>query len=247
MPYDGLGPSELARRLGAPRCLSLVKVTSTLDIVHELAAEGAHHGTLVLADEQVTGRGRQGRRWHSPPGRGIWLGYLVRPRRAGLETGVLALRVGLAVADTVSELGAPVRLKWPNDIVARDRKLAGILCEARWHGNRVRWIAVGLGMNVHGPLPEQIVTSAIALERLICGVHRVEVLERLVPKLLALPDAPELSEGERAAYRCYDWLAGRELVAPLRGHVRGVDAGGALLVETPDGVERLAGGHIVAA
>src|SRR5207249_77753 len=74
MTYDGLAPTDLAARLRVPGCLSLVSVTSTMDIIHELAGEGAPAGTVVLADEQVAGRGRQGRHWHSPRGLGIWLG-----------------------------------------------------------------------------------------------------------------------------------------------------------------------------
>src|SRR5712692_9312198 len=103
MIYDGLQPADLAARLRAPGCLSLASVTCTMDILHELAAEGAPAGTVVLADEQISGRGRQGRRWHSPAGNGVWLSYLSRPSHA-TESGVLALRVGLAVADALAEV-----------------------------------------------------------------------------------------------------------------------------------------------
>ena len=87
----GFTPAELAARIRATSCLVLPAVTSTLDIVHELAAEGAPAGTVVLADEQVSGRGREGRRWLSPPGAGLLLGYLHHARGRG-ETlaGVLA-------------------------------------------------------------------------------------------------------------------------------------------------------------
>jgi BirA family biotin operon repressor/biotin-[acetyl-CoA-carboxylase] ligase len=246
MSYDGIGPRELAVRVRAPRCVSLTRVTSTLDVVHELAADGAEQGTLVVADEQVAGRGREGRTWHSPAGCGIWLGYLCRPQR-DVKTGVLALRVGLVVTDAVADLGVRARLKWPNDVLVGRRKLAGILCEARWRGNRIDWIAVGIGMNVHGPLPPEIAASAIPLDSSVPGVTRVEVLERLVPQLLALPDAPELTATEQRSYERYDWLLGKELVEPVRGRAQGVDERGALLVETGEGLERVTGGRVVAA
>ncbi len=246
MLYDGLEVAELARRLAAPHCLCLTTVTSTLDIIHELAAEGAPAGTVVLADEQVAGRGRQGRRWYSPPGAGIWLGYLQRPQRPP-EGGVSALRVGLAVVTAVSELGADGRLKWPNDIVVRDRKLGGVLCEARWAGGQPSWIAVGIGVNVHGPLSEEQVEGAIALDEVVSSATRIVVLEQLVPRLHALSDEPELTDEECLAFSRYDWLSGKQLRDPVVGLARGIGADGSLLVETGEGLERIVGGTIVTA
>jgi len=242
--YDGLQPADLAARLRAPGCLSLVSVTSTMDIIHELAGEGAPAGTVVLADEQVAGRGRQGRRWHSPRGGGIWLGYLVRPERA-TETGVLALRVGLATVEALAQVGAQPRLKWPNDILLEDRKVAGILCEARWSADRLSWVTVGIGINVRGPLPSEIAAHAIALAEVVGGATRVAVLEALVPRLHGLSDEPGLSDAERAAFERVDWLAGRALREPVRGTALGVDGEGALLVETGRGIERVVGGGVV--
>lgn len=240
--YDGLTPAELAARLRAPSCLVLARVTSTLDIVHELAGEGAPAGTVVLAEEQVAGRGRQGRRWHSPPGTGVWLGYLMRPANEP-ASGVLALRVGLAVAAAVGDLGVRAGLKWPNDVVLENRKLAGILCEARSIAGG-GWIAIGVGLNVHGPLPPEVAGHGIALDHVIGGVTRVEVLERLVPRLHALSPAPALSSEECAEYRARDWLAGKELREPVAGRVLGVDADGALLVVTGRGRERVVAGSV---
>lgn len=239
MNYDGLTPADLAARLGSPDCLVLARVTSTMDIVHSLAAEGAPAGTVVLAEEQVAGRGRQGRHWHSPAGKGIWLGYLLRPR-AQAAGGVLALRVGLAVASALRDLGAAPSLKWPNDILLGSRKAAGILCEARG------WVAVGVGMNVHGPLPPEVREHAVALDQVVPRASRVAVLERLVPRLHQVGEAPVLSADERAAYQAQDWLAGRQLLEPVRGRAVGVDLDGALLVETPLGRERVVAGSVVA-
>ena len=243
--YDGVPCAELAARLRSPGLLCLEEVGSTLDIVHELAAEGAPTGTVVLAESQQRGRGRQGRPWHSPPGVGIWLGYLVRMRRAP-ATGVLALRVGMAVAGVLRTLGAGVRLKWPNDVLLEDRKLAGVLCEAReTRGNR--WVAVGIGMNVHGPLPANLERSAVALEEWLPHVRRVSVLERLLPALQRLDPAPELTPGECARFAELDWLRGRTVAEPLRGTACGVAPDGALLVQTGQGTLRITGGSVRAA
>lgn len=244
--YDGVSQDELVRRLGAPRCLVLEQVSSTLDVVHELAEEGAPAGTVVLAEEQLAGRGRMGRRWLSPPGTGIWLGYLARPGCA-VERGLMALRVGLAVMRALGDLEVAAELKWPNDVVASDRKLGGILCEARWSQRRVAWVAAGVGLNVRGPLPAELEDTAIALDEIRPDVSRVAVLERLVPRLHVLPDVAELTDEERATFARHDWLRGRRLTEPVVGTAMGIDREGALLVETEQGVERIVGGSVAAA
>jgi BirA family biotin operon repressor/biotin-[acetyl-CoA-carboxylase] ligase len=242
MTYDGLTPDELARRTGAPQLLVLGEVTSALDVLHDLAAEGAPSGAAVLADVQTRGRGRQGRSWHSPAGQGIWLAYLVRPP-VPLESGVLALRVGLAVAAALERLGARPRLKWPNDVVLDGRKVAGILCEARSTPAAEVWVAVGIGMNVHGPLPAALTQGAITLDEAV-AVTRVAVLERLLPLLHELALAPRLDPTERRVYAALDWLRGRRLQAPAAGVARGIDADGALLVETDAGPRRVIAGSV---
>jgi BirA family biotin operon repressor/biotin-[acetyl-CoA-carboxylase] ligase len=244
--YDGLTPAQLAARIRATSCLVLPTVTSTLDIVHELAAEGAPAGTVVLADEQVRGRGRDGRRWLSPPGAGVLLGYLHRARGETLA-GVLALRVGLAVGAALAALEVDVRLKWPNDVVLRDRKAGGILCEARSAPGAGSWVAVGIGLNVRSPVPAEVADRAAALGDVRSGLTRVAVLEALLPRLQQLDDGPTLTEDERRGYGERDWLAGREVVAPVAGRVAGVDVDGALVVETGSGVRRVLAGTVVAA
>ncbi len=242
--YDGLSAAELGARLKAPHCLVLGSVGSTLDVVHELAEQGAPAGTLVLAEEQTSGRGREGRHWYSPPRVGIWLAYLLRPAPQA-ASGVLALRVGLALATALRDLGANPALKWPNDILLRGRKAAGVLCEARWL-KAGGWVAVGVGINVHGPLPPELAGQAVAVDEVVPGVTRVAILELLVPRLHRLGRSPLLSAEEQKSYRQMDWLAGRRLAEPLRGTAVGVDRDGALLVETPQGCKRVLAGTVVA-
>jgi BirA family biotin operon repressor/biotin-[acetyl-CoA-carboxylase] ligase len=243
--YDGYGADALVARLATPRLHLLPEVTSVLDALHALADEGAAGGTAVLADTQTRGRGRQGRAWHSPPGKGIWLAFLVRPPTAA-AAGLLSVRVGLAAAEALEAAAVPVRLKWPNDVVLGDRKVAGILCETRWRGPVPAWTGVGIGINVHGPLPPDVAASATALDA-ARPVTRVGVLERLLPALRALPLTDRLSDEERARWAARDWLAGRRLAEPVAGVARGLDADGALRVETDRGVERALAGHVVVA
>jgi BirA family transcriptional regulator, biotin operon repressor / biotin---[acetyl-CoA-carboxylase] ligase len=241
--YDGMTLTTLAAAVRTPDLHVVAETPSTLDVVHALAEEGAPAGTVVLADAQTRGRGRQGSTWHSPRGRGIWMSYLARPPDDAAAS-LLAIRAGLAVAEALDALGIPVWLKWPNDVLCRDRKVAGILCETRWKGARPAWTALGIGMNVHAPLPPGVAETACALDEL-APVTRRDVLERLLPRLHTLPVSPRLTDGERAAWRARDWLMGRSLRAPLSGIAQGIEGDGALRVETPGGVRRALAGHVI--
>ncbi len=246
MKYEGLDPAALAARLGVPSCLAIEQVTSTLDIMHELAVEGAPSGALVLADEQIRGRGRQSRRWYSPKGCGVWLSTLKRPSTP-VESGVLALRTGMAVVRALADLDVVAKLKWPNDVMVHDRKLAGVLCEARWRGQEIAWVALGIGINVHGPLPAAIADRAISLDEILPGVNRLMVLDALMPWLRVMSDRPTLDERECVEFGRCDWLVGCAVRGPVEGTASGIDRTGALLIETTHGVEHVVGGNVVPA
>jgi len=234
--YDGLDAGELKRRTGAAEVELLGSVGSVLDVAHQRAAAGAASGLLVLADTQTAGRGRSGRPWHSPPGAGVYLAALLRPK-ARPFSGALAVRVGLAVAAAIEDVAPGVSpwLKWPNDVLVADRKAAGVLCEARWSGASQGWVAVGVGVNVAGPVPEAVRGSAIALAEVAPGATRVALLAALAPRIWALADRPSaLDEAEREAVRR------RLRVEPGAPPPVGVDGDGALLVRGLDGgLERL--------
>ena len=244
LTLDGVPAAELARRWGVPQCGLFRELPSTLDAVHDLGAQGAAAGTTVVAEEQTAGRGRDGRTWHSPVG-GVWLGVLLRPARADL--GVMSVRVGLAVADAVDAvLGrAEARLKWPNDVLLAERKLAGILCEGRWQGDAVQWLAVGVGVNVCNPVPGPVARHAVALAEWVPAVRRIDLLDRMVPALAALTaGAPTLSEPECAAFAARDGLLGRQLRAPAAGRARGLRPDGALLVDLGAATVAVREGHV---
>lgn len=216
--------------LGASRVYLVDTVDSTLDEIHRLAVVGAPRGTLVVADEQTAGRGQQGRVWHSPPG-GLWLGWLERPP-VPVVPGALAIRVGLATAEALAGTigsGASVALKWPNDVLLDGKKVAGTLCEARWQGGGLRWIAVGIGVNLGNPIPEEMAETATGAR----GVTRRQVLERLIPALAAGPPAsPTLTADELKRFALVDALRGRALARPVAGVAAGLDPEGSLLVDT---------------
>jgi len=248
---DDIPAGTLARRWGIPQCGVFRTLPSSLDAIHDLGAQGAPAGSVILAEEQTAGRGRDGRTWHSPPG-GVWLGMLLRPPLP--PAGVLSLRIGLVLADVVEEVlgvrptslsGPRAALKWPNDVLVDDRKVAGILCESRWQGDALQWLGVGIGINVANEIPPAVADRAIALRELRPNIRRLDVLDPLVPALLRLTthDA-RLSEFECAAFARRDWLRGRQIRTPLTGRAAGIRPDGALLVDTGAGTTMVQGGHV---
>src|SRR3954453_20018300 len=177
-----------------------------MDLIHELAERGAEAGSMVVATEQLQGRGSRGRPWHSPPG-GLWLSALYRPpSTGGLE--LLSVRVGLAVARALDpHMPTPVRLKWPNDLMLDGRKLGGILCEARWQGGALGWIAVGLGINVRNPVPDELRDSAVSLVELEPHIRLDDVLDSASAALRGLDLGRErLSPAELELFAARSWL-----------------------------------------
>jgi BirA family transcriptional regulator, biotin operon repressor / biotin---[acetyl-CoA-carboxylase] ligase len=211
-----------------------------MDVVHALAEEGVDAGTAVLAGEQLEGRGSRGRAWHSPPG-GLWASVLLRPPVVGgIE--VASLRVGLGVAAAIEACtGQAVQLKWPNDLMLDRRKLGGILCEARWQGGVLGWVAVGVGINVQNAIPVELEESAVALGRLSPGITAQDIAAPVVAALRGIDlSAERLSSAELMQFHHRDWLRGRELREPVHGHAAGLNEDGSLLVQTlHDGVVAL--------
>ena len=214
--------------LGRPR-LHLRRVDSTNARARDLAAAGAPHGALVTAAEQTAGRGRQGRIWTVPAGRGLLMSVLLRdwPR-------LLPLAAAVAVAETVGDAAA---IKWPNDVLLREHKVAGILAEGRPQDG---WMVLGVGLNVAvrpNELPPDVRDTAatMGLEPSDVEPTLARLLERLERWLVA--GEPELLD----AWRARDALAGRAVAwAGGAGTAAGVDDDGRLVVELADGGGRTA-------
>jgi BirA family biotin operon repressor/biotin-[acetyl-CoA-carboxylase] ligase len=151
---------------------------------------------------------------------------------------VLSLRVGLAVADAIESACAAARvaLKWPNDLLLGDRKLGGILCEARWQDGAVGWVTVGIGLNVRNPLPEAMRAAAVSLVECCPAADPEPLGEAIVARVAPLAAAAgPLGPEEQSAFARRDWLHGRSLDGPVSGNAAGVAGDGALLVRGPDG------------
>lgn len=225
------------------------RIGSTLDLLHQLAEEGAPSGTAVVAREQTAGRGSRGKTWHSPRG-GLWLAWLCRPATP-LAAEVLSLRVGLAVARVLEQMGSlpAVGVKWPNDVLVGGRKVAGILCEARWQAGELGWIAVGVGLNVSNPVPPDVAATATRLGDYCGDVTPDSVLAVLLGELAGVEGmGATLTADELAAFDTRDWIRGRLLAEPLAGIARGIAPDGGLRVEQRDGtIDSIRSGHVVLA
>jgi BirA family biotin operon repressor/biotin-[acetyl-CoA-carboxylase] ligase len=208
------------------RLIEYDEVSSTLDVAHELAANGAEAGTLIIANAQTAGRGRMGRTWRSEPGAGLWLTLIERPSDAS-ALDVLSLRIGLALAPALDRFAeARVQLKWPNDLYVRGRKLGGILIEARWREGHPEWVAIGVGINLRPPASE---ASAIGLR---ADTQRDDVLATIAPEMRrAAAMRGALTAAELESFDARDLAKGRRCVEPVAGTVLGIDYSGALLVD----------------
>jgi BirA family transcriptional regulator, biotin operon repressor / biotin---[acetyl-CoA-carboxylase] ligase len=236
---DGIDAGALAAELSLPRVVLSPRVTSTMDEAHRLGAEGAPGGTLIIADEQTAGRGRGGKSWSSAHSLGLWMTLLERPDDAsGLD--VLSLRLGLRAAAVLEPFaGEPMRIKWPNDLYAADRKLAGVLVEARWREGKPDWVAIGIGVNIVAP-PDLEHSAG-----LLPGTRRGPLLRALVP---VLRDAVEmrgpLTAAELAEFGRRDFARGRRCVRPGAGIASGITAEGALIITGERGAEHHRAGSL---
>jgi len=233
--------AEQALALGHP--LRSQPVTgSTNDDAMAAAKTGAPHGALFVADEQTRGRGRRGRHWTSPAGDNLLFSVLLRPRLDPGDAQAMTLALGLAVRDVLAHrVDVPVGLKWPNDVVAKGRKLAGLLVETQLQGPDLRAMVVGVGVNVRmETLPEGLHDQATSLALL--GGRDLQLEPLLVGLLQAIDERSE--QYVRSGLQLmlpelfqHDILRDRRVrVDDRAGTARGIDGDGALLVEDAGGL-----------
>ena len=139
---------------------------STNRQARKMAEEGAPHGTLVAADCQSKGRGRRGRAWASPHGTGVWMSFVLRPALSPVKASMLTLVAGMAVVEGVRQIsGLSSQIKWPNDAVIDGKKICGILTEMSTEEDAIRYVVVGIGINVNTEsFPPEISGTAASLK-----------------------------------------------------------------------------------
>lgn len=223
---------------------------STNSCLLDAADNGASSGTAYVAAEQTAGRGRQGRQWFSPPGGSVSISLLWQLRDLRAATG-MSLATGVAVVRALTGLGVGgAGLKWPNDVMWRDRKLAGILVEAR--GGKDCVAVIGIGINTAFPEKTIVDQPLVDLETILGEVPRLnDVAGAVLNELLLLLPIYQ-SDGRDDVleeWESLDILRGRPVRVeqdgvPFRGIERGINEHGALLVETERGVRSFSTGEL---
>ena len=160
------------------------EIDSTNIKAKELAEQGYPNGTLVVADQQVSGRGRRGRSWESPPGTGIFMTLMLKPEINPNNASMLTLVAALAVAKAIKDVtGLDAQIKWPNDIVINGKKICGILTEMSAQFDYINHIVIGIGINVHNEVfSDEIahMASSLLLESQGKKFRRAEIIEKVL-------------------------------------------------------------------
>jgi BirA family biotin operon repressor/biotin-[acetyl-CoA-carboxylase] ligase len=222
------------------------EIESTNAEAKRLAADGAPEGTVVVAESQLKGRGRLGRTWTSPPGKGLLFSVILRPGLAMTDAHLLTLTTGDAVAEAIeAQVKIPVHLKWPNDLIVDNRKAGGILLEVSGEQDRVDWVVAGIGINVNVEFAELPVTLRKTATSLKIATDKTVDRSVLLARILLTFDKAYrdcLANGfERTLreFRERDYLLHRSVSmqtreGPVVGEAAGIDDRGALLVALPD-------------
>jgi BirA family biotin operon repressor/biotin-[acetyl-CoA-carboxylase] ligase len=245
---------EAAAIEARPRFLE--EMPSTNSVALEMAEAGAPEWTVVAAGHQTAGRGRLGRSWASVPGRSLLLSVVLRPSVAPHQAPLLSLLAAaeMAAACPPVESGR-VRTKWPNDLVAGDRKLGGILPEARMEGGRVRHVVLGIGVNVsmtEADFPEGLLATATSLSLEGASLEPEDLLGRFLTRFRGAyrPVDPDFADHVLARYQPTCATIGRIVSAKtvdgrtVRGTAATIDPDGGLVVEADGGREVVAFGEV---
>ena len=259
---NALHADDLLARLGKTRVVGrdiqvFEQTTSTNDIVEKLARDGVKEGAVVFAESQTRGRGRLGRKWMSPTRRGLWFSILLRPNLHPQETTQLTVAAATALRRAIKTVtGLSAEIKWPNDLLIGGKKVVGILTEMAAEVDRVRYIIIGIGVDVNQDANEfasELRGIATSLKLAAGGeISRAELATEILRELDA--DYARICARKFPAL-ADEWEAGCATIGKnvsvqmgtrlIRGRAEALDDDGALLVRTEHGhLERIIGGDV---
>lgn len=233
-------------------------IDSTNNTAKKMAAEGATEGTIIIAEEQTSGRGRLGRNWVSPKGTGIWMSMILRPNIGPMEATKITQITAAAVAIAIEKVtGCNVGIKWPNDIIINSKKVCGILTEMSAELNSVNYITVGIGINVNMDLldfPEEIKEIATSIKACVGEkVYRRNIVKEILYEFEELyKDFIERKNIKKSIDICkkYSVTLGKEVKVKTKDRERIVEAfdlteDGQLLIKNELGeIEKVLSGEV---
>jgi len=259
---DVLHADDLLTRLGRTKVVGrdihvFQSTTSTNDVIERLARDGVKEGAVVFAESQTKGRGRLGRKWLSPPGKGLWFSVLLRPDLRPQEVTQLTIAAATALRRAIhAETGLAAEIKWPNDILICGRKVAGILTELSAELDRVRHVILGIGVDVNLSAGEFSAELRPYVTSLKAETGRTVLRPALATTILRELDADyaRICSGKFTAV-ADEWekhctTLGRQVTITtgkrgLCGRAEALDEAGALLIRTEHGhLERIIGGDV---
>lgn len=230
------------------RRLKVLKITeSTQEEVRRLAEQEAPEGTMVLAEEQTLGRGRMGRRWYSPPGKGLWMSLLLRPELPVSSAPQLTLLAAVAVCRAIrSAAQVDAAIKWPNDILIGGKKVCGIILESAGEDGRIRFAVAGIGIDVNlaeEELPGELadimtslrIESGSFVDRAALAGAILTELEQLYAIYLRDGFASIATLWEALSLTLNRTISVHTPSGVLKGTAEALDYTGALVVRTLDG------------
>ena len=246
---DRLLPDEITNDLNTRRIghkiLSYESLDSTNRMALEMGAQGTPEGVVIFAEEQTKGKGRLGRRWVSPKGKGLTFSVILRPILEILELPRITLMAAVATAQALTELiGQKVHIRWPNDLLLNERKICGILTEMNAESDRIGYVVMGIGVNVNTErthLPE----GATSLKEETGQTwNRCSIAARILEKLEHHYENLNRGRFQEMAliWENHSSLTGRRIVVrtlreTIEGTASGIDEDGALWIRQDSGVQ----------
>jgi BirA family biotin operon repressor/biotin-[acetyl-CoA-carboxylase] ligase len=259
---DVLHADDIISRLGTKKVIGrdirvFQETTSTNDVIEKLARDGAKEGVVVFAETQTKGRGRLGRTWTSPKGKGLWFSILLRPTLPPLSVTRVTIASATAVARAIrKQTGLRPSIKWPNDILFGEKKAVGILTELNAELDKIKYVILGIGVDVNmtaDELPAALKPIATSLRIESGQPHsRADLAAEILRQLdydyrrIVQDEFDEVSD---------EWVSqcdtiGRQVSIQMGGNTmtgraEALDSDGALLLRTAHGrLERIMGGDV---
>lgn len=239
------------------------QTASTNDLVEKLALDGAAEGVVVFAESQTRGRGRMGRLWSSPRGKGLWFSALLRPKLPMSSVARLTIAASVAIARAIQQqTGLAAEIKWPNDVFIAGRKCAGILAELRTEMDAIKFVILGIGLDVNcdtSDFPPEVRKVATSLKMELAKQEREPILrgDLAVALLQELNRACRLANSDdgfdeiRREWGQLSSTLGKRValqIGPhrLEGFAQALDEDGSLLVRCDNGrIEHVVSGDVM--